>query len=176
MGLREPVMPPFPMADYGTGCMGAIAALTGLYHRAKVGGSWHAKVSLLQYDLLLYKADEFPDRVRKKLRRQLSPEFRTLRHARTVDQVSAAALRHMKSLYPDFFVRTDIMDHWWSQGYQADIAVVRPVVQVAGLEISFQRASRPNGTDEPSWDFSQDEDVRKDEAESLNSIWSVAVP
>jgi crotonobetainyl-CoA:carnitine CoA-transferase CaiB-like acyl-CoA transferase len=49
MGLDEPVVPPFPILDYGTGCMGAIA---GLYHRATKGGSWHGKVSLLEYDLL----------------------------------------------------------------------------------------------------------------------------
>ncbi|KFY53492.1 hypothetical protein V496_07552 [Pseudogymnoascus sp. VKM F-4515 (FW-2607)] len=41
MGLSEPVIPPFPISDYGTGAMGAIAALTGLYHRAVSGGSWH---------------------------------------------------------------------------------------------------------------------------------------
>lgn len=54
MGLGEPVVPPFPISDYGAGCMGAIAALSGLHHRATRGGSWHGKVSLLQYDLLLF--------------------------------------------------------------------------------------------------------------------------
>lgn len=47
MGLDEPVVPPFPMSDYGTGCIGAIAALAGLYLRGARGGSWHGKASLL---------------------------------------------------------------------------------------------------------------------------------
>ncbi|KFY18622.1 hypothetical protein V491_04745 [Pseudogymnoascus sp. VKM F-3775] len=46
MGLSEPVIPPFPISDYGTGAMGAIAALTGLYHRAVSGGSWHGRVAV----------------------------------------------------------------------------------------------------------------------------------
>lgn len=32
MSLSEPVVPPFPVSDYGTGCIGAIAALLGLYY------------------------------------------------------------------------------------------------------------------------------------------------
>ena len=40
MDLDEPIVPPFPMSDYGTGCVGTVAALTGLYGRATEGGSW----------------------------------------------------------------------------------------------------------------------------------------
>jgi hypothetical protein len=53
MGLDEPVVPPFPMSDYGTGCIGTIAALIGLYKRAKYGGSYHGATSLCQYDIFL---------------------------------------------------------------------------------------------------------------------------
>jgi crotonobetainyl-CoA:carnitine CoA-transferase CaiB-like acyl-CoA transferase len=55
MGLNKPGFPPFPISDNGTGCIGAIAALTDLYHRTTKGGSWHGKISLLQYDLLLFR-------------------------------------------------------------------------------------------------------------------------
>ncbi|TLD14870.1 hypothetical protein PspLS_10823 [Pyricularia sp. CBS 133598] len=65
LGLDEPVVPPFPISDYGTGCMGAIAALTGLYHRAKSGGSWHCRVSLMHYDLLLMRMGQYPDDVKR---------------------------------------------------------------------------------------------------------------
>lgn len=34
LGLDEPMIPPFPMSDYGTGCMVAIAVLTAIYRRA----------------------------------------------------------------------------------------------------------------------------------------------
>jgi len=53
LGLDEPLIPPFPMSDYGTGCMVAIAVLTAIYKRARYGGSYWCKSSLVQYDLLL---------------------------------------------------------------------------------------------------------------------------
>lgn len=81
MGLDEPVVPPFPISDYGTGCMGAIAALTALYHRSTRGGSWHGRVSLLQYDLLLFKAGILPDEVQNELRAMAGKEFLALRHS-----------------------------------------------------------------------------------------------
>ncbi|KAK2794342.1 hypothetical protein FQN52_008700 [Onygenales sp. PD_12] len=59
MGLDTPAIPPFPISDYSTGCMGAIAALTGLYHRATTGGSWHGKASLIQYDLILFAVGQY---------------------------------------------------------------------------------------------------------------------
>ncbi|KAG7128858.1 Acetyl-coenzyme A transferase nodX like protein [Verticillium longisporum] len=37
MGLNEPVVPPFPMSDYGTGALGCVAAMAGLYRRATEG-------------------------------------------------------------------------------------------------------------------------------------------
>jgi len=49
MGLDEPVVPPFPMSDYGTGCIRAIAALTRLFRRAKEGGSRVGRASFCQY-------------------------------------------------------------------------------------------------------------------------------
>jgi len=72
MGLNEPVVPPFPISDYGTGCMGAIAALIGLYHRTTKGGSWHGKTSLLQYDMLLFRVGQLPEAVQDELRGQVS--------------------------------------------------------------------------------------------------------
>ncbi|MDP6970830.1 MAG: CoA transferase [Pseudomonadales bacterium] len=38
----------YAMHDYGTGCWGAYGVLQALKNRAKVGGSWHVKVSLNQ--------------------------------------------------------------------------------------------------------------------------------
>lgn len=148
------------MSDYGTGCMGAIAALTGLHHRAARGGSWHGKTSLLHYDLLLYKAGLLPAGVQDRLREQAGPEFLALRHAHSVDQISGTALRGLRRRYPDFIDRPQFLDHWYSHGYRADVSAVLPVVEIQGLEVAFARASRPNGADEASWDFDRDEDRR----------------
>lgn len=35
---NESAITPFPMSDYGTGALASIAALVGLYNRAKNGG------------------------------------------------------------------------------------------------------------------------------------------
>lgn len=161
MGLDEPVVPPFPISDYGTGCIGAIAALTGLYHRATQGGSWHGTASLLHYDLLLFKAGLLPAEVQEQLRKQAGDDFLALRHAHSVDQISGTVLRQMRKLYPEFVDQPQYLDHWYSDGYKADVSAVLPVVEIEGLDISFRRASRPNGTDEASWDFDHDKDYRK---------------
>ncbi|KAG8406551.1 hypothetical protein J3459_018670 [Metarhizium acridum] len=152
MGLDEPVVPPFPISDYGTGCIGAIAALAGLYHRATRGGSWHGMASLLHYDLLLFKVGLLPRHVQEELRRQAGPEFLALRHAHSVDQISGTALRRMRQLFPEFVDDPKYLDHWYSEGYKANVSAVLPVVEIEGLDISFQRASRPNGSNTASWD------------------------
>lgn len=153
MGLNEPVVPPFPVSDYGTGCTGAIAALTGLYNRATNGGSWHGMVSLLQYDLLLFQAGRLPDDVLARLREQAGEKFLALRHSHSVDQISGTALRRLKERIPEFFQTADLCEKRYSNAYKAEVTAVRPVAQIDGLEIGFKRASRPNGSDAPSWDF-----------------------
>lgn len=153
-------MPPFPISDYGTGCMGAIAAMTGLLHRAVRGGSWHGKVSLLQYDLLLFKMGLLPEEVQKELRATAGDEFLALRHAHSVDQISGTVLRQLRKTYPDFIDHPSYLDHWYSEGYKNQVAGVLPVVEIDGLDISFQRACRPNGTDPASWDFTSSADYR----------------
>lgn len=158
MGLDEPVVPPFPISDYGTGCMGAIAAMVGLYHRAVSGGSWHGKTSLLQYDLLLFEAGLYPEEVQKMLRSATEEEFRALKHAHSVDQISGAAQRGLQKHFPELFSRADIFQKWFSARYNTEVVTVRPVVELEGAVVEFQRASRPNGSDEASWDFSDDGD------------------
>jgi hypothetical protein len=157
MGLDEPVVPPFPISDYGTGCIGAIAALTGLYYRATRGGSWIGKVSLLQYDLLLFRVGKYSEEVLNRLRQQAGEEFLALTHSHSVDQISATALSQLKKNSPEFLETPDLMEKRYSLAYKAKVSAVRPVAQIDGLDIGFKRASRPNGSDAPSWDFSDEE-------------------
>jgi crotonobetainyl-CoA:carnitine CoA-transferase CaiB-like acyl-CoA transferase len=63
MGINEPMVPPFPMSDYGTGIIGAIVALTGILKRATEGGSWWGGASLLAYDMFLFRLGMYPDDV-----------------------------------------------------------------------------------------------------------------
>jgi hypothetical protein len=160
MKLNEPVVPPFPISDYGTGCIGAIAALTGLYNRATKGGSWHGKASLLHYDLLLFKVGEYPETVKNQLRAACTENFLALRHSHSVDDISGTTLHMIQKNAPELFDEK-YCETWYSEAYGADISVVKPVVDISGTEISFQRASRPNGFDKPSWDFLSSSDFRR---------------
>lgn len=161
MGLSTPVVPPFPISDYGTGCMGAIAALTGLYHRAKSGGCYHGKVSLMHYDLLLFSVGQYPAEVQEQLRAAQPPAFFKLRHCDSVDRISSTVLKGMQARFPHLYMpaglqsqegREPLTERWFSRAYNADIEVVRPVAVVEGVENRFVRASRPNGSDRASWD------------------------
>ncbi|KAI1023986.1 hypothetical protein LB504_005418 [Fusarium proliferatum] len=158
MGLSEPVVPPFPISDYGTGCIGAITALLGLYHRATRGGSWHGKASLLHYDLLLFKVGQYSEEVKERLRKDIGPDFLALRHAHSVDQISGTALLRMRQVFPELFTGDKYVEKWYSNAYKAEVEAVPPVVEIEGLEVGFRRASRPNGADKPTWDFGEEAD------------------
>ncbi|KAF7719871.1 CoA-transferase family III domain-containing protein [Penicillium ucsense] len=167
MGLDSPVVPPFPISDYGTGCMGAIAALSGLYHRAMTGGSYHGRASLMHYDLLLFAMGQYSPEVQDQLRAVQPAEFFQLRHCDSVDRISSTVLKGMQARLPHLYehagtssLESDqkpLTEKWFSKAYNADIEVVRPIVAVDGVDNQFVRASRPNGTDRPSWeDFKLD--------------------
>lgn len=166
MGLSTPVVPPFPISDYGTGCMGAIAALTGLYHRAKTGGSYHGKASLMHYDLLLFAMGQYPVEVQEELRKVQPPEFFKLRHCDSVDRISSTVLKGMQERFPHLYKpagsesegRKPLTELWSSRAYGADIEIVKPVVAIGGVDNQFARSSRPNGFDKPAWEeFSTEE-------------------
>jgi len=160
MGLKEPAVPPFPISDYGTGCIGAIAALTGLYNRTVKGGSWHGMASLLHYDLLLFKVGKYSEEVQDQLRAQCSETFLSMRHNHSVDDISRSALAMLQKNHPELFQDSNF-ESWYSQGYGATVRVVKPVVEISGIEIGFQRGTRPNGADEANWDFSGDGDSQR---------------
>ena len=82
------MVPPLPISDYGTGCMEVVAALTGLYHRATSGGSYYDKVSLLQYDLLLFEVGQYPESVQRSLLKAFGPELQSISYHESVDQIS----------------------------------------------------------------------------------------
>lgn len=140
MGLNEPVVPPFPISDYGTGCIGAITALIGLYHRAVRGGSWHGKASLLHYDLLLFKIGLLPESVQDQLRNWAGEDVLSLRHSHSVDQISGTVLRRMRNLFPDFVDNPVYLDYWSSGAYGTDVAAVLPVIEIEGwTSLSLER-------------------------------------
>ncbi|KAF2680297.1 CoA-transferase family III [Lentithecium fluviatile CBS 122367] len=161
MGLEEPVVPPFPMSDYGTGCMGTIAALTGLYNRAKYGGSYHGTTSLCQYDIYLLELGLYDNTMMAQLRQQHDNDFFELRHNDSVDEVGKRALATMRKVHPELFDERH-MHECFSRGFNASIRTIKPVVSVEGTWNGFLRSSRPNGFDKPTWqDWEVDEDMLK---------------
>lgn len=161
MGLNHPVVPPFPISDYGTGCMGAIAALSGLYHRAKTGGSYHGKASLMHYDLLLFAVGQYPAEVQEELRAAQPDDFFKLRHCDSVDRISSTVLKGMQTRFPHLYTpagteaeagRPALTEKWFSRAYNSDVEVVKPIAVVEGVDNQFVRASRPNGSDKANWE------------------------
>jgi hypothetical protein len=151
MGLNEPVVPPFPMSDYGTGALGCAATLTALYRRAVHGGSWIGRTSLCQYDLFLLSLGSYPRDVLEGLRRTHDRSFFDLRHSDSVDEVGKRALKSMKRLHPELFGK-NLVQTAWSDGYAAEVKWPREAAWVEGLSIGHVRATRPNGFDEPTWE------------------------
>ncbi|KAF6237121.1 hypothetical protein HO173_004589 [Letharia columbiana] len=157
LDLEGPVIPPFPMSDYGTGCAGAIAALTGLYKRATEGGSWWGGVSLVGYNVYLLSLGLYPPEVVD----DLKSRFRDagfygkgeggLRHSDSVDEVGKRALSAMKQVRPELFAKENF-DEAWSQGFGAKVRYAKSAVDIAGIRVGFSRGTRPNGTDEAGWD------------------------
>ncbi|OTB08589.1 hypothetical protein M426DRAFT_71014 [Hypoxylon sp. CI-4A] len=157
MGLNEPVVPPFPMSDYGTGCVGTIAALSGIYRRATQGGSWVCRTSLSQYDLFLFSLGKYPDAVQAQLRRKHSDHFFELHHNDSVDEISQRALASMKRLHPILFER-HTMQSAYSKAYDGRVNWPKEPLEVDGIKIGHVRPTRPNGYDKPTWeDWERDE-------------------
>ncbi|KAB5570142.1 CoA-transferase family III [Coniochaeta sp. 2T2.1] len=170
MSLPEPVVPPFPMSDYGTGALGAAAALTGLYNRATQGGSWACRTSLCQYDVFLLKLGVYPEDVQRRIRvahgfgtEAKSSSFFGLRHGDSVDEVGRRALRSMRRNGSAVFGEGMMMEAW-SRGFGGVVRWPREAVRVGGVRVGFVRAGRPNGFDEATWEgWEVDEEVLEGE-------------
>ncbi|KAF2476916.1 alpha-methylacyl-CoA racemase [Lindgomyces ingoldianus] len=159
MGLNEPVVPPFPMSDYGTGCMGTIAALVGLYRRAKEGGSYFGATSLCQYDIFLLELGVYDKVTMAQLREQHDAEFFQLAHHDSVDEVGKRALKTMRRVHPELFEERHLQE-CFSRGFNANVRTVKPVIDIEGTWNGFLRSSRPNGFDRPTWEgWEVDEDM-----------------
>lgn len=152
MGRNEPIIPPFPMSDYGTGCMGAVAALTGLYHRATQGGSYWGKASLVQYDMYLMSLGEYRNDVWQGLMAQQDADFAQLRYYDSVDQIGKTALKGLKKAAPWYWDEEDkYLEEKDCPGFGGKIKIVRPVVRMGRTWNGFNETSRPNGFDQPAW-------------------------
>ncbi|KAK3357562.1 CoA-transferase family III [Lasiosphaeria hispida] len=150
MGLNEPVVPPFPMSDYGTGALGCVAAMSALYRRAKYGGSYVCRTSLCQYDIFVMKLGLLPAAEQERLRKEHNPDFFELRHSDSVDEVGRRALTSMKRTAPHLFDE-ELMHAEWSVGFDGVVAWPKEAIAIGGLRVGHVRPARPNGFDKPSW-------------------------
>ncbi|KAK0748694.1 CoA-transferase family III domain-containing protein [Apiosordaria backusii] len=154
MGLgEEPVVPPFPMSDYGTGALGSVAALMGIYKRATEGGSWVGRTSLVQYDIYLQKLGLLPEQEQERLRETFKGDggFFDLRHSDSVDEVGRRALRGMRGVVPFLFDDDDggkkLMNEGYSKGFGGVVRWPREAVEIEGVRVGHVRVARPNGWD-----------------------------
>lgn len=152
MGLDEPVIPPFPMSDYGTGALGCIAAMAGLYRRATQGGTWVCRTSLCQYDVFLMSLGELPEAEQKFLRAEHSQlGFFGLRHDDSVDEVGKRALASMRLASPHLFGERFVQKAY-SEKFGATVVWPREAIDVEGVIVGHVRAARNNGDDKPTWE------------------------
>jgi hypothetical protein len=141
------------MSDYGTGIMGAITALIGLYHRATIGGSYHAKVALVKYDNLLFRLSPYPKDIQEALRKKFAGPYFDLRHSDHTDVFSGTCLRTMQMVVPELFANEEeFTELWWSNAYNATVKVVKQVADIEGVKTGYRRATRPNGSDDATWE------------------------
>ena len=170
MGRDEPIIPPFPMSDYGyvfpsdlvrvivndlsrTGCMGAIAALSGIYERATKGGSYWGQASLVQYDLLLLRLQPYPKEVWQTLLASQDESFKTVRYNDSVDRIGQSALIALRKNAPWYWDEEEskYLEEKEAPGFGGKIKIVRPAVRLGGTWNGFIETSRPNGYDKPEW-------------------------
>ncbi|KAK0623026.1 CoA-transferase family III [Immersiella caudata] len=161
MGVNAPVVPPFPMSDYGTGALGAVAAMAGLYRRATEGGSWICRTSLCQYDVFLMNQGLLPETEQRRLRKVHDDAFFKLRHHDSVDEVGRRALASLRRVVPHLF-DSALMQQAESTGFGGVVAWPKEAIKVEGLRVGHLRAARPNGFDEASWaDWEEDAGLAK---------------
>ncbi|KAM7223742.1 formyl-CoA:oxalate CoA-transferase [Rhypophila decipiens] len=160
MGLKEPVIPPFPMSDYGTGALGCIAAMAGLYRRATQGGTWVCRTSLCQYDVFLMNLGELPEEEQKCLRKEHAgssdeSDFFGLRHNDSVDEVGRRALESMRRNSPHIFRdKKRLMQTARSESFKEGVVEwPREAIEVDGVIVGHVRPARNNGFDSGNGDI-----------------------
>ncbi|KAM7202330.1 formyl-CoA:oxalate CoA-transferase [Naviculisporaceae sp. PSN 640] len=162
----EPVIPPFPMSDYGTGALGCLAALAGLYQRATQGGTWVCRTSLCQYDVFLMGLGLLPPQEQAELRREHKgtgdSDFFGLRYDDSVDEVGKRALVSLGAT-AGHLLQGDLMcearsNHFGKTGGEngkrvgAKVRWPKEAIAVSDLIIGHVRPARNNGDDKPTWD------------------------
>lgn len=132
--------------------MGAITAMTGLYHRATKGGSYWGKASLVHYDLFLLSLGPYPSEVWKQVLDSQDEEFKSIRYYDSVDHIGHSALAGLKRNAPWYWEEQDkYLEELDCPGFGGKIKVVRPVVKMGKTRNGFNETSRPNGFDKPEW-------------------------
>jgi hypothetical protein len=155
----EPIAPPFPMADFGTGEMGAISILHALYLRSTVGGSYQVRVSLCAFNNLVMKSGKYTHPIQESLRSRFLADFDSanINHSSNFNKVGKAALDTMRKYTPqlwnnDFMTKSASSCFGPLPGQGAEIITQKGVVQCKGKTQDFCRSTRFNGSDEPDWD------------------------
>lgn len=162
LGRNEPVLPPFPMSDYGTGEMGACAALVGLIKRAEEGGSWELGVSLTRWNLWVMSLGQYPKDVWERLKARHAPSIQKWKigHLSNFDVVSKCAIEGMRNAEEEdgngrFFGENGerFMFEAKGEGFGEPGVVksCRPVVRLSGLRSGWRGTTRPNGWDRAGW-------------------------
>lgn len=122
----QPILPPFPMSDCGTGALGSVGALIGLFHCLTQPSSssssssffvghyyYHISTSLVSWNLFVQRPRPYPEHVWREMLSCHAPEIREfgLTHWSNFDVVSQAAINGMRRVSPRLFVDDDNDHH-----------------------------------------------------------------
>ena len=156
MGFNQPILPPFPMSDYGTGALGAVGALLAIYRRAVDGGSYVVDVSLTGWNLWVQSLGQYSPDLWQHMLEQHKPEIEEFKlgHLSNFDVVSKASIKSMRRLSPRLF-DDKYMFEVDAAGLGGPVSSMKPVVEYGGISTGFEtpgRETRPNGYDGPTWD------------------------
>ncbi|KAJ3729901.1 CAIB/BAIF family enzyme [Lentinula raphanica] len=153
MGLEEPVAPPFPLADFGTGELGCIATLNALHHRITKGGSYYTNVSLVKYNDWLMSLGPYPKELWQTMAKAHGLDGSAqLNHLSNFDEVGLAAITSIHRLYPHLEGDPELMQEAESTPFGV-VRTQNPVVRIEPYKTAkngWLNVTRPAGYDAPT--------------------------
>ncbi|KAJ9618376.1 hypothetical protein H2204_013050 [Knufia peltigerae] len=141
----EPVQPTGPIADYGTGFLGAALVVNALWQRAHTDITFDIKVSLVHFDVWICKYGQYSDEQKKTLR-ELHPAFHA-RHNTSFFLIGGLAWDSVHKIRPGFTDRPDLYSSLSGKlwGEERDLQVVAPPFEFSTSEIGFRYPSGRRG-------------------------------
>ncbi|EFW99724.1 caib baif family enzyme [Grosmannia clavigera kw1407] len=101
LGLKEPIQPLLPNADYQTGVLGSGLVIQALMKRTKAPVTFDIDLSLCHYNIWLYRVGVYTPEQQASIR-ALHPEFKP-RHTTDLPEIAGMLMESLKTARPGIF-------------------------------------------------------------------------